>query len=163
MIRRLVDFALANTFLILAAGGLLLVWGLISFHRLPVEAYPDVADTWVQVISQWPGHAAEEMEQQVTVPIEVQMNGVAHLTHLRSVSLFGLSVVTLIFDDEADDLLSRAQVLEKLSQVTLPAGVSPQIGPDYSPAGQIYFYTLASANPRYDVMELKALQDWVVL
>ena len=163
MIRRLVDLALREKLLVLALGALLLTWGGISFHNLPVEAYPDVADTYVQVITQWPGRAAEEVEQQITVPLEVQLNGVGHLTHLRSVSLFGLSVVTLIFDDQADDLLSREQVLEKLSQVTLPAGVSPQIGPDYSPAGQIYFYTLASANPRYDVMELKALQDWVVL
>jgi cobalt-zinc-cadmium resistance protein CzcA len=162
MIRRVVDFALANTLLVLGAGGLLLVWGMVAFHRLPVEAYPDVADTWVQVITQWPGHAAEEMEQQVTVPVEVQMNGVAHLTHLRSVSLFGLSVVTLIFDDDANDLLSRQQVLEKLAQANLPPNVTPQLGPDYSPVGQIYFYTLTSTNPTYDRMELKTLQDWVL-
>ena len=163
MIQRLVDFALKEKLLVVSLGLLLLVWGAVSFHSLPVEAYPDVADTYVQVITQWPGRAAEEVEQQITVPLEVQLNGVGHLTHLRSVSLFGLSVVTLIFDDQADDLLSREQVLEKLSQVTLPAGVSSQIGPDYSPAGQIYFYTLVSNNPRYDVMELKSLQDWVVL
>src|SRR5579863_3212077 len=141
MIRRLVDFALREKLLVLALGGMLLAWGALSFHHLPVEAYPDVADTYVQVITQWPGRAAEEVEQQITVPLEVQLNGVAHLTHLRSVSLFGLSVVTMIFDDQADDLLSREQVLEKLSQVTLPQGVNPQIGPDYSPTGQIYFYT----------------------
>jgi cobalt-zinc-cadmium resistance protein CzcA len=94
------------------------------------------------------------------VPVETQLNGVAHMTHLRSVSLFGLSVVTLLFDDQADNLLSRAQALEKLSQVTLPAGVNPQLGPDYSPVGQIYFYTLTSTNPKYDLMELKALEDW---
>ena len=163
MIRRLVDFALREKLLVLALGFMLLAWGAISFHRLPVEAYPDVADTSVQVITQWPGRAAEEVEQQITVPLEVQLNGVAHLAHLRSVSLFGLSVVTMIFDDEADDLLSRSQVLEKLSQVTLPQGVSPQLGPDSSPAGQVYFYTLTSTNPNYDVMELKSLQDWVVL
>jgi heavy metal efflux system protein len=162
MIRRLVDFALREKVLMLALGGLLLVWGAISFHNLPVEAYPDVADTYAQVITQWPGHAAEEVEQQITVPLEVQLNGVAHVAHLRSVSLFGLSVVTLVFDDQASDLLSRAQVLEELSQVTLPPNVNPQLGPDYSPAGQIYFYTLESSNPRYDVMELKSLQDWVV-
>src|SRR5262249_15867885 len=160
VIRRPVDFALANTVPVLAAGGLLLVWGLVSFHRLPVEAYPDVADTWVQVITQWPGHAAEEIEQQVTVPIEVQVNGVAHMTHLRSLSLFGLSVVTLVFEDEANGPLSRAQVLERLAQVTLPAGVTPQLAADYSPVGQIYFYTLTSTNPAYDRTELKALQDW---
>ncbi|HEY6292320.1 MAG TPA: CusA/CzcA family heavy metal efflux RND transporter [Terriglobia bacterium] len=163
MIRRLVDFALQEKLLVMSLGIMLLIWGVISFHNLPVEAYPDVADTYVQVITQWPGRAAEEVEQQITVPLEVQLNGVSHLTHLRSVSLFGLSVVTMIFDDDADNLWSREQVLERLSQVTLPQGVSPQIGPDYSPTGQIYFYTLTSTNPRYDVMELKSLQDWVLL
>ncbi len=160
MIRYLVDFALRERFLVLSLGVLLLIWGIISFHDLPVEAYPDVADNWVQVITQWPGHAAEEVEQQITVPLEVQLNGVAHLTHLRSVSLFGLSVVTLVLDDNADDLLSRAQVLERVTQVPLPPSVNPQLGPDYSPVGQIYFYTLTSTNLRYDLMELKSLQDW---
>src|ERR1700739_3522225 len=117
MIRSLVDFALKNRILVLSLAVLLFIWGLVSFHNLPIEAYPDVADTYVQIISQWPGHAAEEVEQQITVPLEVQLNGVPHLTHLRSLSLFGLSVVTLTFDDSADDLLSRAQVLEKLTQV----------------------------------------------
>src|SRR5579884_758112 len=107
MLRYLVDFALREKLLVLAIGGMLLIWGVISFHTLPIEAYPDVANTWVQVITQWPGHAAEEVEQQVTIPIETQMNGVAHMTHLRSVSLFGLSVVTLIFDDDAENFESR--------------------------------------------------------
>ncbi len=160
MIRYLVNFSLREKYLVLGLGFMLLVWGAISFHTLPVEAYPDVADTWVQVITQWPGHAAEEVEQQVTVPVEVQCNGVAHLTHLRSVSLFGLSVVTLVFDDQADNLVSRQQVLEKLSQLNLPPGLNPQLGPDYSPVGQIFFYTIKSTNPRYDLMELKALEDW---
>ncbi len=160
VIRAIIDFALKERVLVLALGILLLVWGALSFHTLPVEAYPDVADTWVQVITQWPGHAAEEVEQQVTVPIEVQTNGVAHLAHLRSLSLFGLSVVTLVFDDQADNLISRQQVLEKLSQLNLPPNLNPQLGPDYSPVGQLYFYTLMSTNPRYDLMELKALEDW---
>src|SRR5260221_5087421 len=115
----------------------------MSWQELSIEAYPDIADTCAQVITQWPGHAAEEVEQQVTIPLETQMNGLLHMTHLRSVSLFGLSVVTMVFDDDASNLLSRQQVLEKLSQVTLPANVNPVIGPDYSPVGQIYFYTLA--------------------
>jgi cobalt-zinc-cadmium resistance protein CzcA len=162
MIRYLVDFALRNRLLVLCLGVLLLIWGIISFHTLPVEAYPDVANTWVQVITQWPGRAAEEVEQQVTIPIEVVVNGVSHVTNLRSVSLFGLSVVTLIFDDDADNFKARQQVLEKLSQVTLPNGLNPQLGPDYSPVGQLYFYTLISTNPKYDLMELKSLQDWVL-
>ncbi len=162
MLRYLVDFALREKLLVLAIGGMLLIWGVISFHTLPIEAYPDVANTWVQVITQWPGHAAEEVEQQVTIPIETHTNGVLHLASMRSVSLFGLSVVTLVFDDEADNLLSRQQVLERISQVNLPQNLTPQLGPDYSPVGQIYFYTLTSTNPKYDLMELKSLQDWVL-
>ena len=162
MIRYLVDFALRNRMMVLAMGILLLVWGIISFHKLPVEAYPDVADKYAWVITQWPGRAAEEVEQQVTIPIEIQMNGVGHLVHLRSSSLAGLSFITLIFDDESENLQNRQQVLEKLTMVTLPPGVNPQIGPDFSPAGQIYWYTLVSSDPKYDTMELKTLQDWVV-
>ncbi|MGH9326370.1 MAG: efflux RND transporter permease subunit [Terriglobia bacterium] len=162
MVRRLVDFALREKVLVLAIGVLLLFWGVISFHRLPIEAYPDVAAPWVQVTTQWPGHAAEEVEQQVTVPIEIQMNGIGHMVDMRSRSLFGLSDVTMIFDDSSNDLMNREQVLERLSMVTLPAGVQPQLGPDYSPVGQIYWYTLQSTNPHYDLMQLKALEDWVL-
>ncbi len=162
MIRALIDFALKNRILVLALGVLLLIWGIISFHNLPVEAYPDVADKYVWVITQWPGRAAEEVEQQITIPIETQLNGIGHLTHLRSTSLAGLSFITVLFDDESDNLQNRQQVLEKLTLVALPPGTSPQIGPDFSPAGQIYFYTLQSSNPKYDIMDLKALQDWVV-
>ncbi|HKW99996.1 MAG TPA: CusA/CzcA family heavy metal efflux RND transporter [Bryobacteraceae bacterium] len=160
MLRFLVDFALRNKIIVLFLGSLLLAWGVYSFKTLPVEAYPDVANVWAQVITQWPGHAAEEVEQQVTIPIETQVNGVGQLSSLRSVSLFGLSVVTLIFEDGADTLLSRQQVLEKLSQVSLPVNLNPVLGPNYSPVGQIYFYTLKSTNPNYDLMELKSLQDW---
>ena len=162
MIRHLVDFALTKRLLVLCLGVLLLVWGLISFHNLPVEAYPDVANTYTNVIAQWPGHAAEEIEQQLTIPIEAQMNGIAHLTHLRSTSIAGLSSVTLIFGDDADNLVARQQTLEKLAQVTLPAGVNPQLGPDFSPTGQLYFYTLTSTNPQFDVMDLKALEEWFI-
>jgi cobalt-zinc-cadmium resistance protein CzcA len=163
MIRYLVDQALKNRILILSLALLLFVWGIVSFHNLPIDAYPDVADTYVQVISQWPGHAAEEIEQQITVPLEVQLNGVPHLTHLRSVSLAGLSVITLIYDDDVTTFSARQEVLDRLAQATTPNGVNPGLGPDYSPTGQIMFYTLQSVNPQYDTMELKALQDWFVL
>src|ERR1700681_4395757 len=116
MIRGLVDFALNNRFLILALALLLFIWGIISFHNLPVEAYPDVANNYAQVITQWPGRAAEEVEQQVTIPIEVVMNGLPHLEHLRSTTLFGLSSVVLIFDDESENDWNRQKVLERLSQ-----------------------------------------------
>ena len=162
MIRGLVDFALNNRFLILAGTVLLLIWGVISFHNLPVEAYPDVANNYVQVITQWPGRAAEEVEQQVTIPIEIVMNGIPHMEHLRSTSLFGLSSVTMIFDDESENDTNRQKVLERLSQVTLPSGLQPQMGTDWSPVGQIFFYTLHSTNPNYDVMDMKALEDWTL-
>ncbi len=162
MIRAIVDFALNSRFVVLSMAVLLFIWGMISFHNLPVEAYPDVANTWVQVITQWPGRAAEEVEQQVTIPIEIQMNGIPHLQHVRSASLAGLSVVNLIFDDNSDNDWDRQKALERLSQVTLPPGVAGGIGPDFSPIGSVYWYTLKSTNPAYDLMDLKSLQDWVI-
>ncbi len=162
MIGKFVDFALNNRFLVLAAALMLFVWGGISFHQLPVEAYPDVANNYVEIITQWPGISAEQIEQQVTIPLEIVMNGIPHVTHLRSFSLFGLSDMKLIFDDEEDNAWNRERVLERLSQVTLPTGVTPQMGTDWSPVGQIYFFTLHSTNPAYDVMELKSIEDWVV-
>ena len=162
MIRRLVDFALENRFLVLAGALLLFVWGAISFHQLPVEAYPDVANNYVEIITQWPGISAEQIEQQVTIPLEVVMNGIPHVVHLRSFSLFGLSDLKLIFDDEEENAWNRERVLERLTQVTLPPNVVPQMGTDWSPVGQIYFFTLKSTNPNYDVMELKSIENWVV-
>src|SRR5450432_1642862 len=163
MIRYLIDFALRNRILVLSVAVVLFVWGIISFHNLPIEAYPDVADTYAQVITQWPGHAAEEVEQQVTVPLEVTLNGVAHMTHLRSTSLAGLSIITIIYDDDTTTFNARQEVLDRLQLATLPPGVNPGLGPDYSPTGQIMFYTLQSTNPKYDVMELKTLNDWYVV
>jgi cobalt-zinc-cadmium resistance protein CzcA len=162
MIRRVVDFALGNRLLVLALALILFAGGIVSFKRLPIEAYPDVADNYVEVITQWPGISAEQIEQQVTIPLEVVMNGIPHVVHLRSFSLFGLSDLKLIFDDESDNDWNRERVLERLSQVTLPPGVNPQMGTDWSPVGQIYFFTLRSTNPAYDPMELKSLEDWVV-
>src|SRR6202047_4139612 len=163
MIRTLVDFALNNKFVVLAVAILLLGWGAISFHNLPVEAYPDIADNYVTVITQWPGRSAEEVEQQVTIPVEIEMNGIPHLSHLRSESIFGLSYVLMIFDDQSDNDWNRQKVLERLSQVTLPQGLQPQMGTDWSTVGQIYWYTLRSTNPRYDLMELRSIEDWVLL
>src|ERR1700734_3699847 len=160
MIRGLIDFALNNRWLVLGAAILLFAWGIVSFHNLPVEAYPDVANNYVQIITQWPGRAAEEVEQQVTVPLEIQMAGIPHMTHLRSTSLAGLSSLTLIFDDDSVNDWNREKVLERLSQVTLPTGLQPQIGTDWSPVGQIYWYTLKSTNPPIDTMQLKSIQDW---
>jgi len=162
MIRKVVDFALDNPFLVLVAAVLLFVWGAISFHNLPVEAYPDVANNYVTVITQWPGRAAEEVEQQITVPLEVALAGIPHMTNLRSTSLAGLSSVTMIFDDDSVNDWNRAKVTERLTQVTLPNNLQPQLGSDWSPVGQIYWYTLESTNPAYDTMALKSLQDWTL-
>src|ERR1700732_3052343 len=126
MIGKAVDFSFNNRFLFLAAALLLFGWGAISFHQLPVEAYPDVANNYVEVITQWPGSSAEQIEQQVTIPLEIVMNGIPHVTHLRSFSIFGLSDLKLIFDDEEANAWNRERVVERLSQVTLPTGVVPQ-------------------------------------
>jgi heavy metal efflux system protein len=162
MIRKIVDFALQNKFLVLAFGILLFAWGIVSFERLPVEAYPDVANNYVDIIAQWPGISAEQIEQQITIPLEIVMNGVPGVAHVRSWSIFGLSTVELVFGDETTDFENRERVLERLSQVSLPPGVVPQMGTDWSPVGQIYFYVLRSSNPEYDVMNLKSVDTWVV-
>lgn len=162
MIRALVDFSLRNRWLVLGATLVLIAWGVVSFRALPIEAYPDVADNYVQVITQWPGRSAEEIERQVTVPIENSMAGIPHLTHLRSTTLAGLSSVTMVFDEKTTSDMNRGHVLERLNQVNLPANLTPQMGSDWSPVGQIFWYTLESSNPAYDVMEKKSLEDWTL-
>ncbi len=162
MIRGFVDFALNNRMLVIAMAVLLFIWGGISFHNLPVEAYPDVANNYVEIITQWPGISAEQIEQQATIPIEIVMNGIPHLTSLRSFSLFGLSDLKLTFDDEVGERLEPGKGLGAAFASDPSAGAQPQIGTDWSPVGQIYFFTLHSTNPKYDVMELKSIEDWVI-
>jgi heavy metal efflux system protein len=162
LIRGLVDFALKSRWLVLGGMVVLTAWGIISFRALPIEAYPDVANNYVQIITQWPGRSAEEIERQVTVPVEIQMAGIPHLTHLRSTTLAGLSSLMLIFDDDSKSDVNREHVLERLNQVSLPANLIPQMGTDWSPVGQIYWYTVESTNPSYDVMEKKSLEDWLL-
>jgi cobalt-zinc-cadmium resistance protein CzcA len=162
MIRGLVDFALKNRFLVIAAAVMLFIWGAISFHNLPVDAYPDVADNYVNIITQWPGHSAEDIEKQITVPCEIAMAGIPDMKNLRSFSLAGISSIMMNFNDASDNSWNRERVLERLSNVTLPAGLVPQLQTDWSPAGQIYWYTIESKNPNVDVMEQKSLEDWVL-
>jgi len=162
MIRRVVDFALNNRLFVMAFALLIVGAGGYAFHKLPIDAYPDVADNYVEIITQWPGIAAEQIEQQVTIPLEIAMNGIPGVAHLRSFSLFGLSDLKLVFEDGTSNFENRERVLERMSQATLPNGVTPTMGTDWSPAGQIYFFTLRNTNPAYDVMELKSLEDWVV-
>src|SRR3981189_3744204 len=153
MIRALVDFALNNRFVVIALAILALGWGAISFHNLPVEAYPDIADNYVTVITQWPGRAAEEVEQQVTIPIEIQMNGIPHLSHLRSESIFGLSFVLILFEDSANNDWNRQKVLERLNQADLPNGLQTSMDTACCLMEQIYWYSLRSTNPRIDLMD----------
>ena len=159
MIRRLVRFALRQRLLVLGAVGLLIAMGVRAFIALPIEAFPDVEDIHVQIISQWPGHAAEEIERSVTLPIERQMNGAPHLSNLRSTSMFGLSVVTMTFDDATTDNFARQQALERLQGVTVPNGVSPALGSLSNSTGEIYRYTVQGSLP---ITELKSLEDWVI-
>jgi cobalt-zinc-cadmium resistance protein CzcA len=158
MIHKIIVFSLRKPQLILILAVTLAVLGIYSFKSLPIEAYPDIADTWVQVITQWNGHAAEEIERQITVPVEIVLNGVPHQTTLRSVSLAGLSVVTLLFDDKTEAFAARQYVLERLPQVSLPPGVQAGLGPMSSPVGQIYWYILDSKTR--SPMELKEIEDW---
>jgi len=162
MIEKLVDFALKSRFLILTVAAMLFIWGAISFHNLPVDAYPDVADNYVNIITQWPGHSAEDIEKQITVPTEIQMAGLPDMKNMRSFTLAGISSLMMNFNDDSDNGWNRERVLERMGMVTLPAGLVPQLQTDWSPAGQIYWYTIESKNPNIDVMEQKSLQDWVL-
>jgi cobalt-zinc-cadmium resistance protein CzcA len=153
---------LKSRLLILAGALLLFVWGGIAFHNLPVDAYPDVADNYVNIITQWPGHSAEDIEKQVTVPTEIAMAGVPDMKNLRSFTLAGISSIMMNFNDDSDNSWNRERVLERLSNVTLPAGLQPQLQTDWSPVGQIYWYTIESKNPSIDVMEQKSIEDWTL-
>ncbi|WP_333873508.1 efflux RND transporter permease subunit [Methylobacter sp.] len=160
MIHKIIAFCLQQRLLIIGASVLLAVVGIISFERLPVQAFPDVQNVFVQVVTQYPGQAPEEVEKLVSLPIEKEMNGLPHLINMRSVSIFGLSVVTLTFDDEAEDYFSRQQVLERLRAVRLPDEVSPVLGPLTTGVGEIYRYRIEA--PNYPLIEQRALQDWVI-
>lgn len=125
MIARLVSFALSQRFLVVIASLMLMAWGAISFRRLPVDAYPDLSPPHVEIISQWPGHAAEEVERLVTIPVEIEMNGIPRLDSLRSISLYGLSSVQMNFDFAADPYFVREQAFERVANAAVPGGVTP--------------------------------------
>ncbi len=160
LINRLVRASLRQRFLVFLSAALIVAVGVWSFTRLPVDAYPDLSPPMVEVITQWPGHAAEEVERLITVPIEVEMNGIPRLRIVRSISLYGLSDVRLTFADGTDNYFARQQAFERLPDAALPAGVSPAIAPLFSPSGLVYRYVLDS--PDRSATELKILNDWVV-
>ncbi len=160
MIHRIVQFALRQRFLILMLTVFLAVAGAISFQRMPVDAYPDLSPPMVEIITQWPGHAAEEVERLVTLPTEVEMNGVPKMAVMRSISLYGLSDIILTFDEDTDNYFARQVVFQRLSEVTYPSGVTPTLAPLSSPSGLVYRYVIES--PDRTPQELKTYEDWVI-
>ena len=160
MISRIVSFALSQRFVIVMAALAVVAWGVIAFRRLPVDAYPDLSPPHVEIITQWPGHAAEEIERLVSIPLEVEMNGIPKIEALRSISLYGLSALEMNFQYDIDPYFAREQAFERLPNATLPNGVSPGISPLFSPSGLVYRYVLVS--PDRTPQELKIIEDWVL-
>ncbi|HUJ14993.1 MAG TPA: CusA/CzcA family heavy metal efflux RND transporter [Thermoanaerobaculia bacterium] len=160
IINKVVAGSLRQRFLIIFFAILLVFGGAYSFKRLPVDAYPDLSPPQVEIITQWEGHAAEEVERLITVPMEVEMNGIPNMTVIRSISLYGLSDVIITFSHGTDNYFARQQAFERLNDVDLPSGVTPSVAPLFSPSGLIYRYVLDS--PDRSPMELKTLEDWVI-
>ena len=160
MIHRVVQFALQQRFLVLMITVLIIIAGAVSFQRMPVDAYPDLSPPLVELITQWPGHAAEEVERLTTLPLELAMNGSPHLKVMRSISLYGLSDLRLTFDETVDPYFARQVVFQRLSDAQLPTGVTPSMAPLFSPSGLVYRYVLGS--PDRSPQELKTYEDWII-
>src|SRR5215831_17125541 len=160
MLRRALDVSLKQPLLVVVLTAVFAIAGAVAFWHLPIEAFPELADPQVYVITLFPGHAAEEVERQVTLPIETVLNGLPGMSRMRSVSIFGLSYLTLTFGDQTDLYFARQQVTERLAGVDLPDGVKPDLGPLSTPTGEIYRYTLSGAG--YSPMQLREVQDWVM-
>lgn len=159
-IDNIVAFSLKNKFFIFFCTTVAVIAGIVSFKYTPIDAFPDVTNTKVTVITQWPGRSAEEVEKFITIPIEIAMNSVQNKTDIRSTTLFGLSVLHVMFEDDVDDFVARQQVYNLLNDADLPDGVTPEVQPLYGPTGEIFRYTLRSE--KRGVRELKTLQDWVI-
>jgi heavy metal efflux system protein len=160
MVARIVSFALSQRFLVVIGSLMLMIWGAFSFQKLPIDAYPDLSPPHVVIITQWPGHAAEEVERLVTIPVEIEMNGIPELAALRSISLYGLSSVQMNFQYDANPYFVREQAFERVARAATPAGVTPSLSPLFSPSGLIYRYVLQS--PDRSPQELKTIEDWVL-
>jgi cobalt-zinc-cadmium resistance protein CzcA len=160
MIHRIVQFALQQRFLVMMVTVLIIIAGAVSFQRMPVDAYPDLSPPMVELITQWPGHAAEEVERLTTLPLELAMNGSPHLKVMRSISLYGLSSVRLTFDEGVDPYFARQVVFERLSDAQLPQGVTPSMSPLFSPSGLVYRYVIES--PDRTPQELHTYEDWII-
>ncbi len=161
MISRIVSFALTQRFMVVMAALALMVWGAIAFQKLPIDAYPDLSPPHVEIITQWPGHAAEEIERLISIPLEVEMNGIPKIESLRSISLYGLSALEMNFQYDSDPYFAREQAFERMADATLPSGISPGVSPLFSPSGLIYRYVLVS--PDKTPQELKTINDWLVV
>ena len=160
LISNIIAFSLKNKFFVLFMTAAIVIGGVLSFLNTPIEAFPDVTNTRTVIITQWPGRSAEEVEKFITIPIETQLNVVPDKTSLRSISLFGLSVITVMFDDDVDNFVARQNVSNNLTSVSLPDGADAEIEPPTGPTGEIFRYTLESKTK--DARELKTIQDWVI-
>src|SRR5277367_5814584 len=160
IMNRIVSSSLRQGFLIALMTLVLIGAGTRSLDRLPVDAYPDLSPPLVEVITQWPGRAAEEVERLITVPIEKEMNGIPRMTTIRSISLYGLSDVILTYQNGTDNYFARQEVFNRLPDVSLPSTVTPSVAPLSAPSGLIYRYVLQS--PDRSPMELKTFEDWTV-
>jgi cobalt-zinc-cadmium resistance protein CzcA len=160
LIKSIIGFSLKNKAIIFFITLLVVIAGAVSFYFTPVEAYPDVTNTEVVIISQWPGRSAEEVERFISIPIETEMNSISHKSALRSINLFGLSFIKIVFEDGVDGFNARTEASQKLSNINLPQGVNAEIQPPAGPTGEIYRYTLDSKTKT--TTELKTIQDWVV-
>src|SRR6478672_4741230 len=160
MFDRIVSFSLRNRAAVVFVTFVVAAWGWVSFRNLTIEAFPDPTDTQVNVITLFAGQPSEEVERQIGLPLERALNGTPQLSRFRNLSLFGLSFITLTFNDGVDGLWARQQVLERIRDAELPEGVSPELGPYATPIGEVYRYTLSGA--RGDPMKLRELQDWIV-
>ena len=159
-IKKIISFSLKNKLFIFFSALILIVWGFLAFKNIPIEAFPDVTNTQITIITQWPGRSAEEVEKYVTIPLEIAMNPVQKRTSVRSTTVFGLSVIKVIFEDDVDDAFARQQVNNLLHGVTLPDGAEPDVQPPTGPTGEIFRYTLQSSTK--SARDLKTLQDWVI-
>jgi cobalt-zinc-cadmium resistance protein CzcA len=159
-LRGIIGFSLKNKYLILCLSGVLIIAGVITFREMPIEAFPDVTNTEITVITQWPGQSAEQVEKLVTIPLEIALNPVQKKVSLRSITVFGLSLVKIIFEDDVKDPEARQQVMNLIGNANLPGGISPSVQPPTGPTGEIFRYTLKSSVR--DPTELKTMQDWVI-
>src|ERR1700754_5246216 len=159
-IKQIIHFSLRHRYLIFFLTAVMAVIGFASYKKTPIETFPDVTNTQIIIIAQWPGRSAEEVEKFITIPIETVLNSVQKKANLRTTSSFGLSYVRIIFDDDVDDAFARQQVLSRLGNADLPDGVKPEVEPPYGPTGEIFRYTLKSRTK--SLHDLTAIQDWIL-